>query len=97
MYIVSYNTHHATYTGTQVGPTFTYRIAGAWPFSPWPEAVQYGGANASTSDLILHQSPLVPNWNDSIAVTIQLTAAAVTNRTLIGFPPSAFVPDVRLN
>jgi hypothetical protein len=97
IYVVSYNTKHQTETGTQVGPTFTYRIAGAWPFSPWPEAVQYGGPNASTSDLTARASPLVPNWNDTIALTIQLTAAAVTNRTLIGLPASAFVPYVRLS
>jgi hypothetical protein len=96
MYIVSYDTKHTSYSGTQVGPTFSYRIAGAWPFSPWPGAVQYAGPNAPEADLTLHWSPLVPNWNDSIVVTIQLTAASVTNRTLIGFPTTAINPYVRL-
>jgi hypothetical protein len=96
VYVTSYNAKHTSTSGTQVGPTFTYRIAGAWPFSPWPGAVQYAGVNASTSDLIQHWSPLVPNWNDSIAMTIQLTGASVSNRTLIGFPSSAFIPYIRL-
>lgn len=63
---------------------FTYTVAGAWAFSPHPGAAQFAGANASSGDLTIRQTPLQPNWNDSVNISIAVTAADVGNRTLIG-------------
>ncbi|HEV2165385.1 MAG TPA: hypothetical protein VGS23_00170 [Thermoplasmata archaeon] len=63
---------------------FSYRIAGAWAFSPHEGAGQYAGTNASTGDLSIRWSPLAPNWNDTVNVSISVTAADVTNLSAIG-------------
>lgn len=67
-------------------PVFHYRIATAWAFSPYPQAAQYGGPNASTLDLQVFQNPIAPNWNDSVNITIRTTAAdnVDNNSALIG-------------
>lgn len=64
--------------------TLSYRVAGAWAFSPHIGAGQYAGPNASTGDLLIHHSPLAPNWNDTVNVSIAVTPEDVTNRTAIG-------------
>lgn len=79
-------------------PTFHYRIATAWAFSPYPGAAQFGGSNASTLDLQVYQNPLIPNWNDSTNVTLRTTAAdaADNNSALIGsalLTVAATLPD----
>ena len=63
---------------------FSYRVAGAWAFSPWVGAGQYAGPNASTGDLLISHSPLTPNWNDTVNVSISVTRADVTNLSAIG-------------
>jgi hypothetical protein len=67
-----------------LSPFFHYRLASAWAYSPHPGAVQYGGPNASSLDLSISQTPLQPNWNDTVAVTIATTDADNFNRVLIG-------------
>ncbi|MCI4347907.1 MAG: hypothetical protein L3J97_04730 [Thermoplasmata archaeon] len=84
IYIVTYFASSATYSGNE-SVKFEYRVAGAWPFSPWTGAVQYGGPNASQGDLTTHWSPLKPNWDDTVNVSIAVTADSVTNRTAIGW------------
>jgi hypothetical protein len=64
--------------------TLSYRVAGAWAFSPHIGAGQYAGPNASTGDLRVSHSPLAPNWNDTVNVSVSVTPEDVTNRTAIG-------------
>ncbi|MCI4334591.1 MAG: hypothetical protein L3K04_03050 [Thermoplasmata archaeon] len=65
-------------------PAFHYTVAGAWPESPYPAAVQYGGQNASTDDLALKQVPLQPNWNDTVHLTLTTTGLDSSTRASIG-------------
>jgi hypothetical protein len=65
-------------------PTFYYRIGGAWAFSPYKGAVQYGGPNASSLDLAIRQTPLVPNWNDTVRLSLQATDPDILNNCSIG-------------
>ncbi|MCI4322573.1 MAG: hypothetical protein L3K03_00875 [Thermoplasmata archaeon] len=85
IYILSNNSCStpSCYTHTQ-SPTFHYRIAGAWAYSPYAGAGEYGGADAWDQDLYEHQTPLAPNWNDSVIVSIMTTEADILNRTTIG-------------
>jgi hypothetical protein len=65
-------------------PIFHYHYAGAWAYSPYPGAVQYGGPEAATADLTVSQDPLQPNWNDSVHVTIRTTSADQLNLATLG-------------
>lgn len=64
-------------------PVFHYWIAGAWAFSPYKGSIQYGGPNASSLDLNIHQSPSVPNWNDTVKVTISTSQPDEINNASI--------------
>ncbi len=64
-------------------PTFHYWIQGAWAFSPYKGSQQYGGPNASSLDLEVTQNPIVPNWNDTVKVTIATTAPDLINNASI--------------
>ncbi|MCI4363969.1 MAG: hypothetical protein L3K13_06695 [Thermoplasmata archaeon] len=82
IYLVSRGTGN-TYYGW-ASPSFSYTVAGAWPSSPYPQAAQYGGANASTTDLSIRQVPLQPNWNDTVHITLSTTSADQQTRATIG-------------
>jgi hypothetical protein len=81
MYIVAKSPqgHFSHFTS----PQFHYRLAEAWAYSPNPGAIQYGGPNASSLDLEVSQTPLAPNWNDTVRVKIATTEADNLNRMLI--------------
>ncbi|HEV2230957.1 MAG TPA: hypothetical protein VGS18_02080, partial [Thermoplasmata archaeon] len=93
IYIVNYTATSGVYRGNLSVP-LSYRVAGAWAFSPHPGAAQYAGPNASVGDLTTAHSPLVPNWNDTVNVTIAVTFADRTNRSAIK-SATLFVEDVR--
>ncbi|HEV2519706.1 MAG TPA: hypothetical protein VGX00_03685 [Thermoplasmata archaeon] len=80
--IINYTNTSGYRANTSV--VFQYRVAGAWAFSPYPGAGQYAGLNASTGDLNIRWSPRVPNWNDTVNVSISVTAADDTNYSSIG-------------
>jgi hypothetical protein len=82
IYLVTKGTGN-TYSGWS-SPAFSYTVAGAWPSSPYPGATQYGGANASATDLALRQVPLLPNWNDTVHITVSTTSADQLTRATIG-------------
>ncbi|MCI4346771.1 MAG: hypothetical protein L3K07_08505 [Thermoplasmata archaeon] len=82
IYLVTRGTGN-TYFGWS-SPSFSYTVAGAWPSSPYPAALQYGGANASATDLSIRQVPLQPNWNDTVRITLSTTSADLLTRATIG-------------
>jgi hypothetical protein len=63
---------------------FTYRVSGAWPFSPNPGAYQYAGNSATFADVNLTATPRFPNWNDSVHLVVNTTQADVIQRATIG-------------
>jgi|HubBroStandDraft_1064217.scaffolds.fasta_scaffold01544_2 hypothetical protein len=63
---------------------YRFTFAGAWPYSPYRGAAQYAGAAAATEDVSATQSPLVPNYNDSVLVTIATTSADLITGATIG-------------
>jgi hypothetical protein len=64
--------------------TFQFTYSGAFPASPYPGAYQYGGASAALEDVAVAQSPLVPNFNDSITVNISTTGADLLSGATLG-------------
>jgi hypothetical protein len=66
------------------GPHFQYTYAGAWPFSPYQGSAQYSGPNATFADVNISVHPRSPNWNDSVRLTVNTTAAD-------GFPVNASI------
>jgi hypothetical protein len=64
--------------------TFQFTFAGAFAASPYPGAYQYGGASAALDDVAVAQSPLVPNFNDSITVNISTTPADLISGATFG-------------
>ncbi len=58
-----------------VGPAYTFTYSGAWPYSPDPGAGQYAGASAFGQDVEVDVTPAAPNWNDSLHLRLQTTAA----------------------
>jgi hypothetical protein len=64
--------------------SFTFTYGGAWPYSPDPGTQQYAGPAAASEDLSVAQNPLVPNFNDSVNVTISTTSADVVTGATIG-------------
>jgi hypothetical protein len=75
---------------------FQFTFSGAWPYSPDPGAYQYGGPGAALQDLSVTQNPLVPNFNDSVNVTIATTSADLVPGATIGgayLDLSEFAPD----
>jgi hypothetical protein len=67
-----------------LSPVFHYITQGAWAFSPYFGAYQYGGPDAATLDLNVLQNPVVPNWNDTVKVTIETTQADLLASSQIG-------------
>ncbi|MFI5414637.1 MAG: hypothetical protein ACHQ16_03105 [Candidatus Lutacidiplasmatales archaeon] len=71
------------YTHTE-SSKFQFTYEWAWPFSPYPGSQQYAGANATFADVNVLVHPAQPNWNDSVRVVVNTTAAnlAPVNATL---------------
>lgn len=67
-----------------VSPTFQFTYSGAWPFSPYPGSYQYAGTTATTEDINVTQTPLAPNFNDSVTVVLNTTQADVLSNATIG-------------
>lgn len=63
---------------------FTFTFSGAWPYSPDVGSPQYAGAGAAAQDLSVVQNPLVPNYNDSVNVTIATTSADLASGASLG-------------
>ncbi|MCI4357335.1 MAG: hypothetical protein L3K18_09440 [Thermoplasmata archaeon] len=65
-------------------PKFQYTYEWAWPFSPYAGSQQYAGPNATFADVNVLVHPAQPNWNDSVRVVVNTTAAnlAPVNATL---------------
>lgn len=78
--------HGSTYTH-YIGEKFVYTYSGAWPYSPYPGAHQYGGSGhsifSSTGDLEVIQTPLAPNWDDAVAIAVDSTPATIASGVLI--------------
>lgn len=70
-------THHSS-------PVFQFTYSGAWPFSPYPGSYQYAGSTATTEDINVTQTPLQPNFNDSVTITLNSTQADVLSNATIG-------------
>ncbi|HEV2316333.1 MAG TPA: hypothetical protein VGV89_01995 [Thermoplasmata archaeon] len=83
IYLV-HRTSSGLYTNVTESPHFHYLIAEAWAYSPYKGSAQYGGSNASSLDLQLYQNPLVPNWNDTVKLTLQTTPADAVVNAYIG-------------
>jgi hypothetical protein len=83
IYLV-HRTSSGLYTNVTESPHFHYLIAEAWAYSPYKGAAQWGGANASTLDLQVLQNPLVPNWNDTVKLTLLTTPADAIVSAYIG-------------
>jgi hypothetical protein len=62
---------------TEEGPHLTFTCAGAWPYSPYPGSPHYGGPQATSLDTNISVYPRAPNWNDTVAVTVNTTQADV--------------------
>ena len=56
-------------------PKFQFTYSWAWPFSPYFGSQQYAGANATFADVAVTVQPTQPNWNDSVKVVVNTTAA----------------------
>ncbi|HZY70061.1 MAG TPA: hypothetical protein VFF67_03675 [Thermoplasmata archaeon] len=65
-------------------PHFQYRLAGAWPFSPYPGSVQFAGGSATFEDVSLTANPPAPNWNDSVGLVLNTTQADVIQAATLG-------------
>jgi hypothetical protein len=63
---------------------FQFTFGGAWPASPYPGAAQYGGSGAVEEDLAVSQTPLAPNYNDGVTVTISTTPQDLFTGAAIG-------------
>jgi len=57
------------------GPHFQFTYGSAWPFSPYPGIPQSAGPNATFADISVSVHPRAPNWNDTVTVTVNTTAA----------------------
>ena len=68
----TYNNSHLTHW---TSPDFQFTYSGAWPYSPYPGAVQFAGSSAPEEDVAISLSPQAPNWNDSVTATINTTAS----------------------
>ncbi|MCI4320587.1 MAG: hypothetical protein L3K23_10755 [Thermoplasmata archaeon] len=63
---------------------FTYRLSGAWPYTPYPGAPNSAGNGATFADVNLTAVPRDPNWNDSVRLVLNTTQADVIQRATIG-------------
>lgn len=77
------NIANTTYTHHE-GPHFQFTYGGAWPFSPYLGSQQYSGPNATFADVNVSVHPRSPNWNDSVRIVVNTTAAD-------GFPVNASI------
>lgn len=84
------------YIGHVMKPTFTFTYAGSWPSSPYPNAAQYGGAQAALADVSVHQVPLQPNWNDTVHVGLAVTGLDSITGATIG-SATLYVQERRAN
>jgi hypothetical protein len=76
--------------------TFQFTYGGAFPASPYPGAYQFGGAGSALEDVAVAQSPLAPNYNDSVTINVSTTPAdLLTGATLGGgyLDFNEFAPD----
>jgi hypothetical protein len=69
---------------------FQFTFGGAWPFSPYPGSHQYAGRNSTFADVNVSSHPANPNWNDSLKITVNTTAAD-------GFPTNATIGSALLH
>lgn len=77
------NIANTTYTHHE-GPHFQFTYGGAWPFSPYQGSQQYSGPNATFADVNVSVHPRTPNWNDTVKIVVNTTAAD-------GFPVNASI------
>ncbi|MCI4332599.1 MAG: hypothetical protein L3K01_02545 [Thermoplasmata archaeon] len=77
------NIANTTYTHHE-GPHFQFTYGGAWPFSPYQGSQQYSGPNATFADVNVSVHPRSPNWNDTVQIVVNTTAAD-------GFPVNASI------
>jgi hypothetical protein len=77
------NIANTTYTHHE-GPHFQFTYGGAWPFSPYQGSQQYSGPNATFADVNVSVHPRSPNWNDTVRIVVNTTAAD-------GFPVNASI------
>jgi hypothetical protein len=63
---------------------FTFTFGGAWPYSPYAGTPQYAGPAAAGEDLSVTQSPIAPNYNDSVKISIATTPADLITGATIG-------------
>ncbi len=75
IYLV-FSTNNVSFSNHE-GPHLTFTYAGSWPYSPDPGAPHYGGSAATDLDVNITATPRVPNWNDSVRVTVNTTAADI--------------------
>ncbi|MCI4325733.1 MAG: hypothetical protein L3K00_07660 [Thermoplasmata archaeon] len=68
------NIANTTFTHHE-GPHFQFTYGGAWPFSPYQGSQQYSGPNATFADVNVSVHPRAPNWNDTVKVVVNTTAA----------------------
>jgi hypothetical protein len=68
---------------------FRFTYGGAWPFSPYPGSQQYAGPNSTFADIAISTHPAAPNWNDSLTVVVNTTAAD-------GYPTNATLGSVNM-
>jgi len=73
---------------------FTYGLA--WPYTPYPGTVNSAGSAAALEDVGVTQFPLIPNFNDTVRVTLATTSADLVTGATIGggyLDASEFAPD----
>jgi len=63
---------------------FQFTFAGAWPYSPYAGASQFAGPAAAGEDLAVTQTPVRPNFNDSVRLTIGTTPEDLVTGATIG-------------
>ncbi|MCI4364972.1 MAG: hypothetical protein L3K10_02775 [Thermoplasmata archaeon] len=66
------------------GPVFQFSYKGAWPWAPYAGAKKYAGAAAFAQDLTSTIIPSQPNWNDSLALSLNATPADKVANASIG-------------
>jgi hypothetical protein len=72
---IAFHTTNGTAVRSWTSPEFSFTFAGAWPFSPYPGAIQYAGPGAVAQDVVASIRPAAPNWNDPVTATLSTTAA----------------------
>ena len=63
---------------------FHFTYGGAWPESPYSGYPNHAGAAAALEDVSVSQTPLVPNFNDTVTLTVSTTPRDLETGATIG-------------